>query len=43
MNDTQRVNIAKQHPASYKALTAFSTEVQETAAAWAWTRVWSNC
>ncbi|MFG3283230.1 carboxymuconolactone decarboxylase family protein [Streptomyces sp. NPDC048111] len=33
MNDPQRVNIAKQHPASYKALTALSTEVQEAAAA----------
>ncbi|MFI9240837.1 carboxymuconolactone decarboxylase family protein [Streptomyces sp. NPDC053079] len=33
MNDPQRVNIGKQHPASYKALTALSSEVQEAAAA----------
>ncbi|GHF41028.1 carboxymuconolactone decarboxylase family protein [Streptomyces morookaense] len=33
MNDPQRVNIAKQHPAAYKALTALSSEVQEAAAA----------
>ncbi|MEU7168982.1 carboxymuconolactone decarboxylase family protein [Streptomyces morookaense] len=33
MNDSQRVNIAKQHPAAYKALTALSSEVQEAAAA----------
>ncbi|KIZ17383.1 carboxymuconolactone decarboxylase family protein [Streptomyces natalensis] len=33
MNDSHRVNIAKQHPAAYKSLTALSTEVQETAAA----------
>ncbi|WP_030020216.1 carboxymuconolactone decarboxylase family protein [Streptomyces monomycini] len=33
MNDTRRVNIAKQHPASYKALTALNEEVQQTMAA----------
>ncbi|MFI1973463.1 carboxymuconolactone decarboxylase family protein [Streptomyces cinnamoneus] len=33
MNDPQRVNIAKQHPASYKALIALSQEVEEATAA----------
>ncbi|MFF5705691.1 carboxymuconolactone decarboxylase family protein [Streptomyces sp. NPDC012794] len=33
MNDPKRVNLAKQHPASYKALTALSEEVQQAAAA----------
>ncbi|MEH6373934.1 carboxymuconolactone decarboxylase family protein [Streptomyces sp. KLMMK] len=33
MTDLQRVNITKQHPAAYKALTALSSEVQEAAAA----------
>ncbi|MEU7646351.1 carboxymuconolactone decarboxylase family protein [Streptomyces huasconensis] len=32
MNDPQRVNIGKQHPASYKALIALSQEVEEAAA-----------
>ncbi|MEV5238525.1 carboxymuconolactone decarboxylase family protein [Streptomyces cinnamoneus] len=33
MNDPQRVNIGKQHPASYKTLIALSQEVEEAAAA----------
>ncbi|MFI8944275.1 carboxymuconolactone decarboxylase family protein [Streptomyces syringium] len=32
MNDPQRVNIGKQHPASYKALIALSQEVEEATA-----------
>jgi AhpD family alkylhydroperoxidase len=33
MTEKQRVNIGKQHPASYKALIALGSEVEETAAA----------
>ncbi|MEV4442938.1 carboxymuconolactone decarboxylase family protein [Streptomyces sp. NPDC049577] len=33
MHDPQRVNIGKQHPASYKALIALSQEVEEATAA----------
>ncbi|MGA4849489.1 carboxymuconolactone decarboxylase family protein [Streptomyces sp. G5(2025)] len=33
MNDPQRVNIGKQHPAAYKALIALSSQVEEAAAA----------
>ncbi|WP_399931848.1 carboxymuconolactone decarboxylase family protein [Streptomyces kanamyceticus] len=33
MNDPQRVNIGKQHPAAYKALIALSSEVEGAAAA----------